>query len=146
MEKTQQRLKHMKTFFQFLSEAGIRRKQRVAAATEKQSWNINFGANALNPNISQNERSASIRTARTANADVKQEQNKRTGRVMQRAKAEAEASEPLPTTGGIHAHVERLERVGQKAAGYAGQMADVEKPGFANRRFSNLAPHGNDGY
>lgn len=137
----------MKTFLQYITEAGIRRKQRVAAATEKQSWDINFGANALNPNISQNERSASIRTARAANANVKQEQKKRTGRVMRRAKAEAEASEPLPTTGGIHAHVERLERVGEKAAGYAGQMADVEKPGFVRARNNPLlSPRGNDGY
>lgn len=137
----------MKSFLQYITEAGIRRKQRVAAATEKQSWDINFGANALNPNISRNERRASISTARAAGADVEREQKKRTGRVIKRAKAEAEASEPLPTTGGIHAHVERLERVGQKAAGYAGQMADVEKPGFVRARGNPLlTPRGNDGY
>ena len=81
-----------------------------------------------------------------ARQDVTREQNRRTPRVLNRALTAAQASEPPVTVGGIFAHVERLERVGEKAAGYAGQMADAEKPGFANRRFSNLVPRGNDGY
>jgi len=121
----------MKTFLQHLSEAGIQRKLRVLAATEKQA-----------------ETGSAIdrRQNRLARQDVTREQQLRTPRVLNRARTAAEASEPPVTVGGIFAHVERLERVGEKAAGYAGQMAGAEKPGFANRRFSNLVPRGNDGY
>jgi hypothetical protein len=118
----------MKTFSQYLAEAGIRRKLRVLQAHEK------------NPKSTRGQRVA-------ARQDVQREQNKRTPRVLHRAKTEAEATTPLPTPGGIHAHVERLERVGEKAAGYAGQMADAEKPGFIRaRERRTLAPRGNDGY
>lgn len=114
-----------------ITEAGIRRKLRVLKATEKQA-----------------ETGSDIdwKQYKLADQDVKREQQLRIPRVLNRARTAAETSEPPVTTGGIYAHVERLERVGQKAAGYAGQMADVEKPGFANRRFSSLAPRGNDGY
>jgi hypothetical protein len=118
----------MKTFLQYITEAGIRRKMRVLQAHEK------------------NPTGRALRS-RFAQLDVKREQDKRTPRVINRAKQEAEASEPLPTVGGIHAHVERLERVSQKATGYAGQMADVEKPGFVRARNNRLlSPRGNDGY
>ena len=114
----------MKSFLQYITEAGIRRKVRVADSKK------------LSP-----------REKVGARADVKGEQDKRTPRVIKRAKQEAEASEPLPTVGGIHAHAERLERVGQKVAGYASQMADVEKPGFVRARNNRLlSPRGNDGY
>lgn len=131
MEKTQQRLKHMKTFSQFLSEAGIQRKLRVLKATQKQA---------------ETGSDADWKQYILAGQDVTREQNRRTPRVLNRALTAAQASEPPVTVGGIFAHVERLERVGERAAGYAGQMADAEKPGFANRRFSNLVPRGNDGY
>lgn len=132
----------MKTFSQFLTEAGIRRKIRVAQATETAAL-----AASLDPMASPAEKTAAVRTARLASTDVKREQAGRTERVLSRAKAEAEAHVPAPTTGGIHAHVERLERVGEMAAGFAGQMADVEKPGFVRaRERRKLAPRGNDGY
>ena len=120
----------MKTFLQHLSEAGIQRKLRVLKATEKQA-----------------ETGSAIdrKQYKLAGQDVTREQNKRTPRVLNRALTAAQASEPPVTVGGIFAHVERLERVGERAAGYAGQMAGAEKPGFANPRFSNLTP-GNDGY
>ena len=133
----------MKTFLQYITEAGIQRKLRVAKATERQAIATQY----LNPMASPGEKLAAARRARGAQLDVQREQNKRTGRVLRRAQAEAEASTPLPETGGIHAHVERLERVGEKAAGYAGQMADAEKPGFIRaRERRSLAPRGNDGY
>ena len=116
------------SFRGFLAEAGIRRKLRVLQAHEK-----NPTGHALR--------------SRFARLDVQREQNKRTGRVLRRAKAEAEAHVPAPTTGGIHAHVERLGRVGEMAAGFAGQMADAEKPGFIRaRERRSLSPRGNDGY
>jgi len=119
----------MKTFLQYITEAGIRRKLRVAQATETQAI-----AASLDPMASPGKKLAAARRARGARLDVQREQNKRTDRVLRRAKAEAEESTPLPETGGINAHVERLERVGEKAAGYAGQMADAEKPGFIQAR------------
>lgn len=132
----------MKTFSQYLAEAGIRRKMRVDQATETAAL-----AASLDPMASPAEKRAAASTARLARADLQRESGRRTGRVIRRAKAEAEASEPLPTTGGIFAHVERLERVGERAAGYAGQMAYAEKPGFIRaRERRTLAPRGNDGY
>ena len=121
----------MKTFSQYLAEAGIRRKLRVLQSVE------------TDPGSTRGERVS-------ARQDVAREQARRTGRVISRAKTEAESSEPLPTIGGtgiLHAHAERLERVGQKTYGYAAQMADVEKPGFVRaRERRTLAPRGNDGY
>ena len=116
----------MKSFLQYITEAGIRRKLRVLQSVEN------------NPQSTRGERII-------AGQDVDREQRRRTGRVLNRAKAEAEASEP-PVTGGIYAHAERLERVGEKAGAYATQMAGAEKPGFARRRSTSLAPRGNDGY
>jgi hypothetical protein len=120
----------MKTFLQHLSEAGIQRKLRVLKATRKQA---------------ETGSDADWKQYKLAGQDVDREQRLRTGRVIKRARTAAETSEPPVTVGGIYAHVERLERVGEKAAGYAGQMAGAEKPGFANRRFSNLVSRGNDG-
>jgi hypothetical protein len=130
----------MKSFLQYITEAGIRRKERLAIATEKQA-----GVVDTDPTATPAEKTAANRAAKFADTEVRREQNKRIGRVLSRAKTEAEASEPPITTGGIYAHAERLERVGEKAGAYAIQMAGAEKPGFARRK-RGLTPHGNDGY
>lgn len=116
------------SFRGFLAEAGIRRKLRVLQAHEK------------NPQSTRGERVA-------ARQDVAREQRKRTGRVLRRAEAEAQASEaPVPAGYGIYAHIERAERVGEKKIGYATQMADVDKPGFVLRKQNQIYYHGNEGY
>lgn len=125
----------MKTFLQYITEAGIRRKQRLAAATERQSWDINQGANAFNPTISQNERSAAIRTARAAETDVKREQARRVPRIVSRAKSEAEAY--IPAYVSPEARIERMGDVGSMATEWGKEMLAVKKPGFVQ---------GNDGY
>jgi hypothetical protein len=119
----------MKSFLQHLTEAGIRRKMRVAQATDTAALSA-----SLDPMASPSEKRAAAGTARLAASDVKREQASRTGRVLRRAQTEAEARVPAPTTGGIYAHVERLGRVGEIATGFAGQMANVEKPGFIRAR------------
>jgi hypothetical protein len=135
----------MKTFSQYLAEAGIRRKQRVAAATERSSWDVNFGANAFNPNISNAQRSAAIRTDRAAHADVNAEQARRVPRIVRRATAEAEAHTPTLNT--PKAKIERMGNVGELATEWGKQMLAGEKPGFVQSARRSLgAPRGNDGY
>lgn len=134
----------MKTFLQYITEAGIRRKQRVAAATEKQAI-----AADSEPGITPREKRAANVTAILAAQDVEREQESRIGRVLKRAKSEAEHSEPsvsAHTAGGAWPHVERMERVGEKAVRYAGEMVNVEKPGFVGSTKKPLTPRGNDGY
>ena len=127
----------MKTFLQYLAEAGIRRKQRVAAATERASWKL--GIAPISPYVSGRERSAAIRTAQTAETDVKQEQARRVPRIVRRAKAEAEAH--VPPYVSPEAKIERMGDVGSLATEYGKEMLRVEKPSFVRARV-----HGNDGY
>jgi len=115
----------MKSFLQHITEAGILHKMRGDQQAE-----TNAIAASLDPMASPAEKRAANATARIARADLKRESDRRAGRVLRRAQTEAEARVPFPTVGGIHATIERMERVNDMALGFAKQMADAEKPGF----------------
>jgi len=120
----------MKSFLQYITEAGIRRKQRLATALERDSWNTQFNAD-----FTSSERSAAIRTARAAETDVKREQARRVPRIVNRAKSEAEAY--IPAYVSPEARIERMGDVGSMATEWGKEMLAVKKPGFVQ---------GNDGY
>ena len=134
----------MKTFTEFLTEAGIRRKLRLVAGLQNAALQAGEAARGqYSP-----EEEAAYDKLKVAETDLSREQQRRIPRVIKRAKQEAEqATPPVPAGSGIYTHVERLEEVGERAAGYAAKMADAEKPGFVSkpRRFFRL-PGGNEGY
>ena len=134
----------MKTFTEFLTEAGIRRKLRLVAGLQNKALQAGEAARGqYSP-----EEEAAHRELKGAETDLGREQQRRIPRVIKRAKQEAEqATPPVPAGYSIYTHVERLEDVGERAAGYAAKMADAEKPGFVSkpRRFFRL-PGGNEGY
>ena len=137
----------MKSFSQFLTEAGVRRKMRLVKGLQNAALRAGEAAVRAGEYTSPEEEAAHDKL-KVAETDLGREQQRRTPRVIRRAKQEAEqATPPVPAGSGIYTHVERLETVGERAAAYAAQMADAEKPGFVSRprRFFRL-PGGNDGY
>jgi hypothetical protein len=132
-----------KTFSQYLAEAGVRRKMRLVKGLQNK---VLRAGEAAPRGQSSSEEEAAHRQLKWAEQDLGREQARRTPRVLKRAKLEAERNAPpVPPGSGIYTHVERLENVGELAAGYASKMADGEKPGFARRKKFG-APRGNDGY
>jgi hypothetical protein len=125
-----------------ITEAGIRRKLRLVKGLENKALQAGEAA----PGEYSPEEEAAHQKLGWAQTDLGREQQARTPRVLQRAKLEAERNAPpVPPGSSIYTHVERLENVGELAAGYASKMADGEKPGFARRKKFG-APRGNDGY
>ena len=121
----------MKRFIQHLTEAGIRRKMRVAAAAEKRTDAL------LNKSQTTPVPEAELRAARSeenfANSDVRAEQMKRAERVVNRASAEA-----LARTNPVYNNImgtkdafemaKTRERAASTAVDYVADMEDAKKP------------------
>jgi hypothetical protein len=120
----------MKSFKQHLTEAGIRRKMRVAAAAEKQTDAL-LAQNKTTP-VPEAELRAARRTENFANSDVRAEQNRRAERVVNRASAEALArTQPVYNnimgTKDAFEMAKTRERAASKAVDYVADMEDAKK-------------------
>ena len=130
----------MKSFSQYLAEAGIQRKKRVAAAAERATY-------TTPANAPHNVQRAVQRTALLADRDVKREEAGRRGRVVRRAETEAIKatadtrpswmSGALAAVGGHRRPMsaedilQRRVRTAEIAQEYGEQMAFGGKPRFA---------------
>lgn len=137
----------MLSFTQFLTEAGIRRRQRVENAAFKKDLRVSTDPKSTPAQMAETEN-----VAAQAETLVSLEQAARSRRVLKRAKKEAGIVNPLrrspfevftrpASTGNLDPH-ETLKRIpgGEQAAEWASEMMDVTKPGFVrgDRRMVKL--------
>jgi len=132
----------MLSFTQFLTEAGIRRRQRVENAAFKKDLRV-----STDPESTPDQMAETEKVAAQAETLVSLEQKARSGRILKRAKKEAGIVNPPrrspfevftrpASTGNLDPH----ETLKGKAAEWASEMMDVTKPGFVrgDRRMVKL--------
>jgi len=134
----------MLSFSQFLTEAGIRRRQRVERAAFEKDLRVSTDPESTPAQMAKTEK-----VAAEAETLVSLEQKARSRRVLERAKKEAGIVTPLrrspfevftrpasEPTGSLDPH----KTLKGKAAEWASEMMDVTKPGFVrgDRRMVKL--------
>ena len=129
----------MLSFTQFLTEAGIRRRQRVERAAFEKDLRVSTDPKSTPAQMAETEK-----VAAEAETLVSLEQKARSGRILKRAKKEAGIvnpprrspfevfTRPASTPTGNLDPYETLKRIpgGEQAAEWASEMMDATKPGF----------------